>query len=48
MKIEINIKLGDDALADTVEDIDKELDDTLNWMCERGLIDDYEMEVTAI
>lgn len=48
MIIELSIELPEGSLEPDVKDIKDELKDTLRWMTEKGMINDFEMEVKSI
>ena len=48
MIIELSIELPEGSLEPDVMDIEDELKDTLHWMTEKGMIEDFEMEVKSL
>ena len=48
MIIELSIEIPEGSLEPDVKDIEDELKDTLRWMIEKGMINDFEMEVKSI
>lgn len=48
MIIELSIEIPEGSLEPDVKDIEDEIKDTLRWMTEKGMINDFEMEVRSL
>jgi len=48
MIIEIRCRLPDDVLVDAEHDIENEINDAMDWLRDRGLVEEYEIEVKSL